>query len=392
MFSFVSLWCKNRILNKKKLIGCFILITLVVAVLVSALIFSNSMMDGITNKYINLSTGHLSVPCHQVDEIKLNEQYIEYANSTVSGYVLLYSSTGNTSLSIKGVDDDYFNQARLSQINIKKSELSDNQNNLTGIIISETTAKQLNVNLGDKVAMLVVPDSNTTLLRPVIVYVSEIFSTGYSNLDKLIAFTSLEYGKLLFPNKNSLNTEIVLKSEYQNLTNKIAFEIFENNNTLVNTWDELNYQIYQNFISSKQMIFVVLIVVSFVAAFYVSSIAQQLLNDDLKELALLKLIGCNNKTISKLEFNSVYLITVMGIILGTILGILISYLLTPILKLLSKLSISSLSYYLLDFKISIPFLSIILILSILALISLLTIRIALRKTKNIEPIQLFNEL
>ena len=61
MNPFVTLWSRKRVLKKGRLTSCMILIALVMAPLVCALIFSDSMMEGITSKYIYLSDGHLQV-------------------------------------------------------------------------------------------------------------------------------------------------------------------------------------------------------------------------------------------------------------------------------------------------------------------------------------------
>lgn len=388
MNSFILLWCKNRILNRKKLISCLILVSLVVTALVCALIFSNSMMTGISKKYIALSTGHILINNFVEDQFKINNNYIQSIDTVNSGFVLMYSSSGTCSLNVKGVSDSYFNDYRKEQLNISKIE---NDTNLHGVLISKATAETLNVKPGDKLALLVVPDSENSVLRPTMVFIEGIFTTGYDSMDKLFCYTDFDYSKLLFPDSKSLSKEIILKDEYVDLLNSIAIDIYNGNECSVNTWENLNYEVYQNFISSKQMIFIVLVVVSLVATFYVSSVSQQILSDDLKELAMLKLLGSNNQIIRKAEFYSVYLVTLAGIIVGFFFGVFVSYMFSPILKLVSKLSISSLSYYLLDFEIEIPFGSVLSILLILSFISFATIRFVLRKIKNITPVQLFNE-
>ncbi len=61
MNPFVGLWSRKRIAKRGRLTSCMILIALVMAPLVCALIFSDSMMEGITSKYIYLSDGHIQL-------------------------------------------------------------------------------------------------------------------------------------------------------------------------------------------------------------------------------------------------------------------------------------------------------------------------------------------
>ena len=137
---------------------------------------------------------------------------------------------------------------------------------------------------------------------------------------------------------------------------------------------------------------IILLLVVFVAAFYTASVAQQMVQDDMQEIAIAKLVGCSNALVRKSAFISVYTVTLAGMVIGIAFGILIGLNLGPILTWLSSKGIQSLSFYLLDFKINIPWLSIALISAALMLISFIAIHISLRKTRHITPMRLFTTL
>ena len=69
MNAFVLQWSRKRIKKRGRLTSCLILIALVMAPLVCALIFSDSMMEGITSKYIYLSDGHLQLNYSNREEL-----------------------------------------------------------------------------------------------------------------------------------------------------------------------------------------------------------------------------------------------------------------------------------------------------------------------------------
>ncbi|MCF0237215.1 MAG: FtsX-like permease family protein, partial [Sphaerochaetaceae bacterium] len=165
-----------------------------------------------------------------------------------------------------------------------------------------------------------------------------------------------------------------------------------NNDYLVSTWNEHNEAVYENFVTSKQMIFIVLMIIVFVAAFYTASVAQQMIQDDMKEIAILKLIGTNDTMVKESAFISIFFVTISGIILGLGLGVFLGYNIGSILKKLSNIGLPSLSFYLLDFTITIPFISILIIIASLLLISAFAIGISLRKTTRITPQDLFTSL
>lgn len=400
MNQFVSLWSKKRILKKGRLTSCLILIALVMAPLVTALIFSDSMMEGITSKYIYLSDGHVQINAPYKNSELSDFDASDYpgmiysVDEVTSGYALMYSATDTSSVMIKGVEKDYFNEKRMDQITIVfPSQTEETTSAIRGIGLSRATAKKLQVNIGDRVALMIVPDDPDKVLRPVLMRIDYIFYSGYDQLDELLAFIDIDYAKTLYSASTSTNLEVLVTPEYMEQLESVVTLIEENEPNLdVTTWNQHNVSVYENFVTSKQMIFIILLLVVVVAAFYTASVAQQMIQDDITDIAIVKLIGSSDSLVKKSAFISVYTVTVVGMLIGILLGILIGLNLGPILTWLSNMGIQSLSFYLLDFDITIPWLSILVISACLLLISYLSIQISLMKTRRITPIRLFTSL
>ena len=390
MNPFVKLWSRKRILKRGRLTSCMILIALVMAPLVCALIFSNSMMAGITSKYIYLSDGHLQVNAEKLENLgTLNTDMIYSADEVTSGYALMYSATDTSSVMIKGVSSTYFNDLRMEQITFEMNE-QESTSNIKGIIISRATAKKLQVSLGDRVALMIVPDDVKKVLRPVLVRIDGIFHSGYDQLDELLSFIDVDYAKELYSAISSTYVEVLVTPQYMERLNEVKASIgFEYD---ISEWNEHNVSVYENFVSSRQMIMIILLLVVVVAAFYTASVAQQMVQDDIQEIAISKLVGCSNALVRKSAFISVYTVTLAGMLIGLALGMLIGLNLGPILTWLSDLGIQSLSFYLLDFTIEIPWLSIAIISVALMAISFISIHISLGKTRHITPMRLFTSL
>ncbi|MCR5761570.1 MAG: hypothetical protein K6F82_06235 [Sphaerochaetaceae bacterium] len=374
----------RKLKSGSKLTGCFILIALVTAPLIFALVFSESMMSGITEKYICLSDGHIQT---KQDISAIPESAIYSADYVISGNILLYSSTETATLYVKGVDSSYFNEKRSKELTF--DSVTDNQSNLIGIYISRATAEKLGVEAGDKVAMMVVSDSQARALRPVLSRVTGIFHTGYDSLDKNLAYIDFDYAQKLFSAEN-LSCEILLNSPYSDNPYSVFSYLESFEDTTV--WTSKNTAVYENFVASRQMIMIILILVVCVAAFYTASVANQIVEEDMKSISISKLLGANDSQIRSSVFLSVYAVTVAGITAGLILGLILSLNMSPILSMLSRAGFESLSYYLLDFSVTVPYSSIFILLSVLLLISFVTVRMTLRKTKRITPVQLFTSL
>ncbi len=398
MNPFVKLWSKKRILKRGRLTSCLILIALVMAPLVTALIFSDSMMEGITSKYIYLSDGHLqlseSYNGSELSAFNASDypDMVYSADEVTTGYALMYSATSTSSVMIKGVGEDYFNELRMDQISIERSEV-ESTSSIKGITISRATAKALGVGLGDRVALMIVPDDPDKVLRPVLMRIDGIFHSGYDQLDSLLCFVDKDYAKTLYSEPSSSSIELLVQPQYMENLDAVMGAIYEKDSSfLLTQWNQHNVSVYENFITSKQMIFIILLLVVVVAAFYTASVAQQMIQDDLQDIAIVKLIGSSDSLVRKSAFISVYTVTVIGMLIGILLGILIGFNLGPILTWLSNLGIQSLSFYLLDFDITVPWSSILIISTCLLLISYLSIQVSLRKTRRITPIRLFTSL
>ncbi|MCR4676495.1 MAG: FtsX-like permease family protein [Sphaerochaetaceae bacterium] len=387
MNPFVRKAAVKRIRTGQKLTGCFILIALVTSPLVFALIFSESMMNGITEKYICLSDGHIQTS--QSTE-NIPEEMIYSSDKVLSANVLIYSSTETSPLYVKGVEKSYFNERRNSQMHIlEERKEGEGSSNLGGITISRYTAQKLGVSVGDKVALMIVPEDTSKTIRPVLAVVDKIFYTGYDTLDKLLSYVDYSYAEKVFGSSSFCN-EILVNPSYAERLNEVVSYL--DNPQLASLWTSKNSSIYQNFISSRQMIIIILLLVVFVAAFYTASVANQIVEEDMKRIAISKLIGASDRQVRSSVFISVYIVTISGIICGCILGLLLSFNMGPILSALSKAGIESLSFYLLDFDIVVPYTTVMLLMAALLVISFISVKLTLRRTVKITPVQLFTSL
>lgn len=394
MNSFVLQWSRKRIFKRGRLTSCLILIALVMAPLVCALIFSNSMMEGITSKYIYLSDGHLQLNYNggaELGDFDISQypDLLYSADEVITGYALMYSATGTSNVMVKGTADDYFNEKRLDQITFVVSSSSE-KSNLRGIAISRATARKLNVDIGDNVALMIVPDNADKVLRPILCRIDGIFHTGYDQLDSLLCFMDIDDARELYSEKSSSSIELLVKGDYMEKLDEVADRLGSGYD--ISMWNEHNVSVYENFVSSRQMIFIILLLVVVVAAFYTASVAQQMVQDDMTDIAISKLIGASDALVKKSAFLSVYAVTVIGMLSGILLGLLIGCNLGPILTALSGMGLQSLSFYLLDFDITVPWLSILIISACLLVISYIAIRVSLARTHRISPIQLFTTL
>lgn len=377
MKSFVFFWSKKRILRNNRLTTCFVLMFLVFIPLVFALVFSQSMIKGISEKYIYLSNGHITTNIKPED----SQNIAQSIDPVKSGYAVAYSADQTANLMIKGVPENYFTGKRLEQLSFTEDKV---QTKLNKITISQTTADKLKVKAGDNIALMVVPNQSKAKVRPVLVTVDKIYSSGYRQLDSNLAYVDFEFAKTLFNDPEYY--EIILSDKYSVYPAESAIRMGLSSFL---TWQESNMAVYSNFITSSQLIMIILLLVVAIAAFYTAMVSNQLINDDLNEIARLKLLGLSDRDVIKSGFVSVFAIAVTGMLAGSGSGLALSYALCPILTRFSKSGLDMFAYYLLDFDIVIPWADIIILLAAMVVLSSAAIIISLRKTKKISPLQLF---
>jgi len=400
-----ELWLVRNLLSlqresayaRSRLIRSAVLVALVMIPLVLALIFMDGMMSGITDKYILLQDGHAQLYYREAltDDPKAFstvDNRIMSGDYVVSGYGIIYSRDTTAEVRIKGVDISYFNDNRKAQLTFTGTPL-EKQGNLPAVILSKTLSEVLGVSIGDRVAFMVVPDSTTMSVRPVLALVTALYTSGYHELDSSLIFMNQEDALRYFPKSKNAYTEILVAQKSVDFVNEIITQIEEYYDVEFPsaTWDNFNSTVYQNFITSRQVILLVFIMILLVAGVYVASIAQELVQDSMQALALYKTLGARSVQLANSYFITVMVVTLIGMLIGVSIGIGIGMQLGGVLKWLSATGLPGLQYYLLDFPVVVSIGDILVICVAMLIISSTTVFLSLRRIRKISPLELLQQ-
>ncbi|MGI6466442.1 MAG: ABC transporter permease [Sphaerochaetaceae bacterium] len=387
MSSFTNLLFKNlfkvRTYNQKRLLRGALLIAVIMIPLNVALLFTDGMISSITQKYITLSDGHIQI---YDKEFILDDSSIISGDYVVTGGAIIYSKEATKEVKIKGVDTSYFNKERIKEIKINGPTV-EKSTNLPSIMISSELSKELGVGIDDRVAFMLLPDPSEKRVRPLLAQISSIYSSGYSELDSRLIFMNISDGEKLFT--KSGYWELLVDGDL----NKALINLEKINDKVLqySTWDQFNISVYQNFITSRQVIFLILVLILLVAAVYIASIAQQMVQDSLKEIAILKMVGSTNKELFSFYFGSTMLTVGLGTVVGSLVGILIGLNMGPVLTYLSSKEIPFLNYYLLEFDLKVNWGDLIKIVVTMGLIATTTLYLSLQGIKKISPLHLLQQ-
>lgn len=227
--------------SSKQLYLISIITLLILTIVFTSLISSNSMINSMESKIASLEDGHIRVDYSDIDFSSINLSNIKSIDKITTYPSILYSKDLTTEIGLKRVESSYFNKDRLKDLNIKDFKTS----NKPSIILSKDTCDKLNVNLNDKIYCLVINNNKTKIQGFTI---TNIYNTTYPILDTKIAYV-LNCDKL-----DSLNVKenyYILLNDKENIKTCIK-ELKELDPGIYYTlYYQIHKDIYSNFTNSK---------------------------------------------------------------------------------------------------------------------------------------------
>ena len=320
----------------------FIGISLGVAVLIIVMSVMNGFRTELVEKIIGFNA-HAVVKPYDLPISKENLKNIEL--KTLSNK-LLFSNSSEGVL----INKDYTKGLQLRGYSINGFEKLDivNNQNFYGnrkliskfISIGKELSINFNINIGDKV-LIMSPSGVQTIVgnlpKQEAYIVDSIFDSGLANFDQNIAFINIKDLENLFDlDESERFLEIYLKDPKKiDFAKKKLKEIF--NQEYIYTWSDLNKSLFSALKVERNVMFIILSLIIIVAAFNIISGLTILVKNKTKEIAILKSIGVQNKSIVKIFFMVGFLIGTIATFFGILLGVLFSTYIENIRQLLSNI-------------------------------------------------------
>ena len=162
-----------------------------------------------------------------------------------------------------------------------------------------------------------------------------VFSSGLYEFDKNVSFFNLTDSLSFFEkNDTDINLEIFLKNPLR--ANKLKTEIQSmNSNFYVNSWSDLNKSFFSALKVERNVMFMILTLIIIVAAFNIISGLTILIKNKTKEIAILKSLGLEKKSIVKSFFLTGFTIGFLATVAGVIFGVIFSIYVEEIRQFLS---------------------------------------------------------
>ena len=301
---------------------------------VSVLIIVMSVMNGFRTELVNKILGfnpHViikpyshSITSSKISQIKL-KNFSEELILTNSGEAVLINKEYTKGLVIRGYHIEDFSKLDF----IKKGNFIGDPNKLinNGISIGKDLSLNYNFKLGDKV-LIMSPSGIQTIIgnlpKQETYIITSIFDSGLSNFDQNIAFINITSLESLFDlDPSERNLEIYLRDPTKiELVKPIIQKIF--NEEFVYTWADMNNSLFSALKVERNVMFIILSLIIIVAAFNIISGLTILVKNKTRDIALLKSIGVQNNSITKIFFMVGFIIGSSATIFGIFLGVLFS--------------------------------------------------------------------
>ena len=213
--------------------------------------------------------------------------------------------------------------------------------NRAGIILGKELLRRLGVEVGDIVSM-VSPVSRVTpvglIPRMKLFKVVGVFESGMYEYDANLSFILLKSAQKFFSMKNGVSGIEVRVADIEQagniasvIQNKLGFPY------LVRDWMRMNRNLFSALKLEKIVMFIILILIIFVAAFNIVSTLFMLVMEKTREIAILKSMGASCSSIIKIYSYQGLVIGLVGTFLGCATGFVIVPNLNEIVSLIESI-------------------------------------------------------
>ena len=308
----------------------FIGISLGVAVLIIVMSVMNGFRTELVNKILGFNAHIIVKPYSKsIDVSKFsNKNLITFSKNLIltnSGEGVLISKDLTKGLVLRGYSVEDFLKLEF----IKKGNFIGNSNKLTdnGISIGRNLSLDYDLKLGDKISIMSTSGVQTivgTLPKQETYLITSIFDSGLADFDRNIAFLNIESLESLFDiNSSERSLEIFLNKPLDIDTIKPKIQKIFNEESIY-TWADMNSSLFSALKVERNVMFIILSLIIIVAAFNIISGLTILVKNKTRDIAILKSIGVQNNSITKIFFMVGFFIGTSATIFGIFLGVIFS--------------------------------------------------------------------
>lgn len=205
----------------------------------------------------------------------------------------------------------------------------------TGVVaLGVQLAQTLGVVVGDPLTLISPKGTATpfgTAPRVAAYEVIALFEVGVYDYDNAFVFMPLEGAQVYFKMYDAVSGIEVFVEDPDDLDEtSAALAAISEGRGFVNDWRQMNQSLFTALVVERNVMFIILTLIIFVAAFNIISSLIILVKDKARDVAIMRTMGASRRSLMKIFMISGSTIGLVGTILGLILGLLIVAYIHPI--------------------------------------------------------------
>ncbi|MDR2793383.1 MAG: ABC transporter permease [Treponema sp.] len=384
--------------------------------IIVTLIVADGMIRGITDRYLELGTGHVQVynfaGDESLEEIKDKTADLDGVRGVwieQQGMGVLVGDKGKAGASIRAIESGFWEDegtaAFLEIVSGSAHFEADNE-----VILGEALAESIGAEAGDMVRLMTVrlTDDGRSVPRMTPFKVKAVISAGYREIDALWCITTYNAGKRIFLDAGVSNSFLLLKinDPYQD-----ADSFVRSLHTLLGagygiyTWKEMQLAQYSSYESTRQILLFIMALIVIIAAVNVSSATSMLAIERQRDIAVLKAAGASPAFTSRIFVWAAFITGLIGAITGIMAGLFIGLSVNHIIRAIEAVinfftaglrtgtfKLLDPNYYLDEFPVIIDWLTILIIGVFTVLCSIAASYLPARRAGTLKPLEILRKL
>jgi lipoprotein-releasing system permease protein len=300
--------------------------------IIVTLIVADGMIRGITDRFIELGTGHLQVYDYSdggnLDDLAPLIREIEGVRGVWherQGLGVIAGKEGRRGATLRSVDSSFWTEegsaAYLNSIAGNSWPQGDRE-----LVLGQSLAEEIGAALGDTVRIMTIRNLDGRPVPRITAFtVAGIVSSGYRELDALWCISSREGGDRILEGTTGRPYLIVKIDDPYNRARDMASVLQRRlgPSYTVYTWGDLHRAQYSSYESTRQLLIFIMALIVAVAAVNVSSATSMLVIERRRDIAVLKAAGASPRGTGGVFVLAGLLTGITGALLGAGAGLLL---------------------------------------------------------------------
>ncbi|MDR0968373.1 MAG: lipoprotein-releasing ABC transporter permease subunit [Holosporaceae bacterium] len=318
---------------------------------VATLIIVTSVMNGFRKEFAERVigfNGHVVLhpyPNSSADYLQTSKDILTIKGATQAVPIVERQALISSDKTVKGtlaygISFGDLEKKKLIAKNIIAGNL-DNFKQENAIILGESLARRSNLRIGDEV-VVIAPEMDDTgfgiMPRKKTFKLAAVFNSGMHEYDNSVSYISLDISKKLFKMRDSVTGISVFVDDPLKLSSvKREIEKKFSDSYRITDWQSSNSSFMKAVEIERNVMFLILTLITLVASFNIISCMIMLVKDKEKDIAILRTIGLTRAAVTRVFFIAGTSIGIFGTLVGALVGVTFSLNIRKIQEFLDEL-------------------------------------------------------